>query len=84
MHPLTGLAIYFVLWWLVLFAVLPFGTRPVAEPDSQTGWRGAPATPQLGRKALATTLVTAILWGLLYLAITSEFLSFREGVLALP
>ena len=33
MHPLTGLAIYFVLWWLVLFAVLPFGTRPVAEPD---------------------------------------------------
>ena len=84
MHPLTGLAIYFVLWWLVLFAVLPFGTRPVADPDSQTGWRGAPAKPHLGRKALATTLVTAILWGLLYLAITSEFLSFREGVLALP
>lgn len=84
MHPLTGLAIYFVLWWLVLFAVLPFGTSPVAEPDAQTGWRGAPAKPQLGRKALATTLITAVLWGLLYLAITSEFLSFREGILALP
>ena len=84
MHPLTGLAIYFVLWWLVLFAVLPFGTRPVAEPDSQTGWRGAPAKPQLAKKALATTLVTAIIWGLLYVAITSEFLSFRDGILALP
>ena len=84
MHPLTGLAIYFVLWWLVLFTVLPFGTSPVAEPDSQTGWRGAPAKPQLGRKILATTIVTAILWSLLYLAITSELLSFRDGVLAMP
>lgn len=84
MHPLTGLAIYFVLWWLVLFTVLPFGIRPVAEPDSHTGWRGAPAKPQLGRKILATTIVTAILWSLLYFAITSELLSFRDGVLALP
>ncbi len=83
MSPLTGLAIYFVLWWLVLFAVLPFGTRPVADPDSQTGWRGAPAKPQLAKKALATTLVTAIIWGLLHVAITSEFLSFRDGIFAL-
>ena len=84
MHPLTGLAIYFVLWWLVLFAVLPFGTQPVAAPDSLTGWRGAPAKPQLGKKMIATSLIRAVLWGLLYLAITSEVLSFREGILALP
>lgn len=84
MNPLTGLAIYFVLWWLVLFAVLPFGTRPAAEPDSQTGWRGAPEKPQLAKKALATTIVTAIIWGVLYVAITSDILSFREGILALP
>ncbi|MCC6719139.1 MAG: DUF1467 family protein [Acetobacteraceae bacterium] len=83
MHPLTGLAIYFVLWWLVLFAVLPFGTKPVAKPDSQTGWRGVPDRPQLGRKVLATTIVTAILWGGLYFLITSDVLSFREGILAL-
>jgi predicted secreted protein len=84
MHPLTGLAIYFVLWWLVLFAVLPFGTRPVADPDSQTGWRGAPAQPRVARKMLVTTIVTAILWGLLYLAITNDLLNFRDGVLSMP
>ncbi len=83
MHPLTGLAIYFVLWWLVLFAVLPFGTKPVADPDSQTGWRGAPDTPRMGRKALVTTVVAGVVWGLLYLAITSDVLSFRDGILAL-
>jgi len=84
MHPLTGLAVYFVLWWLVLFAVLPWGTRPVAEPDSQTGWRGAPERPQLGRKVLATTLVSAVVWGLIYLAVTSDVLGFRDGILKMP
>lgn len=81
MHPLTGVAVYFVLWWLVLFAVLPWGTRPVAEPDAQTGWRGAPERPQLGRKVLATTLVSAVVWVLVYLAVTSDTLGFRDGIL---
>jgi len=80
-HPLTGVAVYFVLWWLVLFAVLPWGTRPVAEPDAQTGWRGAPERPQLGRKVLATTLVSAVVWALVYLAVTSDTLGFRDGIL---
>jgi len=84
MHPVTGLAIYFVVWWIVLFAVLPWGTRPVAAPDSQTGWRGAPAQPRLGRTVLATTIVAAIVWVGIYLGVTSETLSFREGILAAP
>jgi predicted secreted protein len=84
MHPVTGVAIFFVLWWIVLFAVLPWGTRPVATPDSETGWRGAPERPSMWRKVIATTLVTAVIWVLLFFAITSETLSFRDGVLALP
>lgn len=84
MHPLTGLAIYFVVWWLALFVVLPWGTRPMAAPDSQTGWRGAPERPQMARKVLATTVVAGIVWLVIYFAITSEFLSFRSGWLAMP
>jgi predicted secreted protein len=84
MHPVTGIAIYFVVWWIVLFAVLPWGTRPVADPDSQTGWRGTPAQPRMRNKVIATTIVAAIVWGVLYLLITSETLSFRDGALSLP
>jgi len=29
MNPVTGVAMYIMIWWIVLFAVLPFGTRPV-------------------------------------------------------
>ena len=41
MPVVTAIALYFVIWWISLFAVLPIGTSPVADADSQTGWRGA-------------------------------------------
>ncbi len=66
--PLS-IAVYFTIWWVTLFAVLPFGVRSVAEAgetDTPTGVdRGAPVVPHLARKALATTLVAAILFAAL-------------------
>ncbi len=80
----TGVVLYVLIWWTVLFAVLPWGTRPVADADPDTGWRGAPAQPRMGRKVLATTLVAAVVWVLCYLLISSSWFSFRAGWLALP
>ena len=84
MNWFTGVVLYILIWWTVLFAVLPFGTRPVAEADSQTGWRGAPQRPLLLRKVIATTLVAAVVWGGAYLLISSDWISFRHGYWALP
>ena len=84
MNPFTGVAMYIMIWWVTLFAVLPFGTRPVAEADNATGWRGAPEQPRMWRKLLITTLVAAVIWGFCYLVIKSDWLSFRSGWLALP
>ncbi len=80
----NGVVLYILIWWTVLFAVLPFGTRAVSEADEHTGWRGAPAQPYLLRKALATTLISAAIWLGCYLVISSDWLSFRHGWLALP
>jgi predicted secreted protein len=56
-------AIYFVVWWVVLFAVLPFGVRTQEEEgDIVLGTaHSAPVRPMLLRKALATTIVSAII-----------------------
>jgi predicted secreted protein len=59
-----GLAVYFIIWWTLLFAILPFGVRSQQEmnhivPGSEPG---APASPQLGRKLVANTVIAAILW----------------------
>jgi predicted secreted protein len=67
--PLAA-AIYLTIWWIVLFAVLPLGVRSSeeAEEDLPEGADpGAPASPDLLKKAGITTIVSAVLFGLLAL-----------------
>ncbi len=84
MNWFTAFVLFVLIWWTVLFAVLPFGTKPVAEADTHTGWRGAPANPHIGRKLLTTTLISLLIWGGSLAVIRSDWVSFRHGVLALP
>lgn len=53
------LAIYFVVWWLMLFAVLPFGVRSQHESGEVAPGTdpGAPVAPRLIVKAIWTSLV---------------------------
>jgi predicted secreted protein len=57
-----GTALYFIIWWTLLFAILPFGVRSQAEAGEVTRGTepGAPAAPALREKALWTTLVAAV------------------------
>ncbi len=84
MNPFTAVALFFMIWWTVLFAVLPIGTKPVSQADEATGWRGAPERARMWRKALITTAVSIVVWALCYILITGPWLSFRHGWLALP
>jgi predicted secreted protein len=65
MSVTTAIAIYFVLWWIVLFAVLPWGIRSQAEQGDvvEGSDPGAPAVPHLWAKLGWTTLVSAIVFG---------------------
>ena len=57
-----GLALYFVIWWILLFAVLPFGVRSQVETGEVVHGSepGAPALPALREKAIWTTLVASV------------------------
>lgn len=84
MNWFTGLILYVLIWWTVLFAVLPVGTQPAEGADPQTGWRGAPQAPRMLRKVVATTLVAGLVWCGAYLLISSDWISFRHGYFAAP
>jgi len=84
MNWFTGCVLYVLIWWTALFAVLPIGTHPVADPDEHTGWRGAPERARMGRKLIITTIVATVLWLCAYAVISSDWLSFRHGALYLP
>lgn len=77
----TGLVLYLLIWWVVLFAVLPFGIRSQDKADPGTG---APARPRMLMKACATTLIAAVIWVGVYALVRSPYLSFRDGILAMP
>ena len=72
-----GVVAYAVIWWVVIFAVLPFGIRPTEEGDIGHA-AGAPANPRLWFKAGVTTLVAAVLWLGLFLLVNSNLISFRQ------
>ncbi len=59
-----GIAIYVVLWWTVLFAVLPIGVRTQGEDGSVVPGtpESAPTAPRLLRVVLLTTLISALLF----------------------
>jgi len=80
----TAGVLYVLIWWTVLFAVLPMGTQPAEAPDPLSGWRGAPERPRLLRKLLITTGIAALLWGISIAIIESGWLSFRHGLLGMP
>ena len=63
------IAIYFVIWWTVLFAVLPFGIRNAHEAGEKVepgNDAGAPVTLHLGKKVLITSLVALLVFGVVY------------------
>jgi predicted secreted protein len=68
MSATTAIAIYFLIWWVTLFALLPFGVRRQDEDgDIAPGTDpGAPAIPRLGLKLLGTTLVAGVIFAACY------------------
>jgi predicted secreted protein len=73
----TGLMVYLVIWWTVLFAVLPLGVKKVENPGRGQE-HGSPERPQLVRKAVITTIVAAVLWIGFFFLHQSDYFSFRE------
>ena len=80
MNPVTGFVTYFILWWLVFLAALPFGVRGQWEDGeiSHGSEPGAPVHPMLWKKALWTTVIAAAFWAALYLVITLNLLDLAD------
>ena len=68
MQVFSYFAVYFIVWWLTLFAVLPFGLKTQAEAQEVVPGtvESAPARFRGGRVVLLTTLVSAIVYGAWY------------------
>ncbi len=64
-------AIYFIIWWVSLFVVLPFGVRTQSDMGEmvQGTSAGAPINPHLGRVAALTTMLASAAFAVVLLAL---------------
>ena len=75
MNITTVIAIYFLIWWITLFAVLPFGMGRQAETGIVAGTDpGAPPLNVMWRKLGWTTLVASAIFVALYFAYSRNLL----------
>jgi predicted secreted protein len=79
MSVTTAIAIYFLIWWITLFAVLPWGVRPQAEGEFVPGGDpGAPAIPALGKKLIWTTIVASVIFAGCYIVYTRKLATIED------
>jgi predicted secreted protein len=78
-----GIALFFIIWWTMLFAVLPFGVRTQAEAGEivQGTPESAPHAPDIRKIALITTGLACVVFALVWLAIRYQLIPLDTGSL---
>ena len=79
---LTGsIIVYIIIWWIVFFSILPVGiksNKKVFSDDLGGSDPGAPNNPKIGKKFLITTIITSILFIVIYYLVDNNFLNLRN------
>lgn len=80
MSTTTAIAVFFLIWWVTLFAVLPWGVRSQRESGEVVPGTdpGAPLLPKVGRKLIWTTIVTCAVFGVLYVVYTDRLVNLDQ------
>ena len=73
----TGIVLYIILYWLAIFAVLPFGHKQT-ENVVVGNVHSAPDNPDLPRKFAITAIVAAVLWLIVFGLIKLDVIDFYD------
>ena len=78
MNWFTGVMAYAIIWWVVLFTILPWGNRPPEQPEKGHA-TSAPAKPRLLIKFGVTTLVATMIFLMFVWLLQSDLISLRDS-----
>ena len=75
MGVVSGVVVFVMIWWVVLFTILPWGVYPEAQPLPGCAIE-APAKPQLKLKLWVTTLISLFIWFIVWWIIDADIIHF--------
>jgi predicted secreted protein len=79
MSTTLAVAIYFIVWWITLFAILPFRFGDAgAENDAFAAQSGAPVSPRLGLKFVITTIVASLIFAAIYVVLAYRIIGLDD------
>lgn len=73
----SGIVVYIITWWVVLFAVLPWRVTP-AQPTGAGEMAGAPENPHIAYKALWTTIIATGVFIGIFALVEADLISFQD------
>ena len=81
---ITGaIIVYVIIWWIVFFSVLPIGIQSKNEEFKETikgSDPGAPINPKIDKRFLITTIITSLLFIMVYYLVSSNLINLRNFV----
>ena len=76
---ITGLAIiYIIIWWIVFFAILPIDVERNKSIIIEGEDPGSPENPKMIKKFIYCSVITTILFIIIYLLMKFEYLNLRN------
>ncbi|MSP11051.1 MAG: DUF1467 family protein [Pelagibacteraceae bacterium] len=75
----TGLIIiYIIIWWIIFFAILPIDVNRIKVIKIEGEDPGSPENPKILKKFIYCTVITSIIFIIIYLLIKFEYLNLRN------
>ena len=79
---ITGsIIVYVMIWWIIFFSVLPIGIqskKDVFKEEIGGMDPGAPKNPNIAKKFFITTLITSIIFLVIYYLVEIDLLNLRK------
>ena len=76
---ITGsIIVYVLIWWIVFFALLPIDVNREKKQNIIGIDAGAPENPKIIKKFVYSTLITSIIFIIIFLLVKYEYLNIRN------
>jgi len=79
---ITGsIIVYVLIWWVIFFSILPIGIQSNKEKfreNIEGVDTGAPNNPKIGKKFLITTIITSVIFIVIYYLVKLDLLNLRN------
>ena len=79
---ITGsIIVYVLIWWIIFFSILPVGIQSNKEKFKENIEGidpGAPKNPKIAKKFIITTIISTIIFLVIYYLVKIDFLNLRK------